>query len=515
MTDVSQDTATSKAFILISVFLVAVTIPICVTGPAVAIPAMAADLGGTASGFAWVINAFLLGVGSAVMLGGALADQYGRKRMFIIGLTGFALLSAAMGFATSLTAINLLRGLQGVCGALGMSAAFAALAQEFEGPARTRALGLIGSGFGIGIAFGPIIAGVLVEAFGWRAFFFAGAAVGAVVLALAVPRLRETRDPGAIGIDGLGAASFTAMLLMLIAGLVQGPQLGWRHPAVAGLLVGAVALLAIFITVERRHRRPMLDLSLFAYARFVGAQALPVGVAFSFVVPFFLLPVRFIRVEGLSEFQTGLMLLPLSAPIALVPFAAAQLTRWIPNGLLAASGLLVSGLGIAWLATVPPGASVAAFVGPLLAMGIGAGMPWGLMDDLAISVVPKERAGMATGIFGTMRVAGEAVALSIVAAVLAAFAGAGLVGLASDVAGPVSVAVANGAFAEAAALAPNLPRGALVEAYGAALSNTLLISAGLTVLAALAAGTALWPRAIAVEDEEELGAAVALGEAAE
>ncbi|MBP0574078.1 MFS transporter, partial [Mycobacterium tuberculosis] len=98
-------------------------------------------------------------------------------------------------------------------------------------------------------------------AFGWRAFFVACTVVGVIALALAAPRLRETRDPGAIGIDGVGAATFTAMLLALIAGLVQGPQMGWRHPLVVGLLVAAVALLATFIVVERRHRRPMLDLT--------------------------------------------------------------------------------------------------------------------------------------------------------------------------------------------------------------------------------------------------------------
>jgi MFS family permease len=514
MSDVSIDTAASKTLVLLSVFLVAITVPICVTGPAVAIPAMAADIGGTAAGFAWIINGFLLGVGSAVMLGGALADQYGRKRMFLIGGIAFSLLSAVMALASSLLVLNLLRGLQGVSGALMMSAAFAALAQEFEGPARTRALGFIGSGFGIGIAFGPIIAGVLVEAFGWRAFFLACALAGVIALGLAAPRLRETRDPGAIGIDGLGAATFTAMLLALIGGIVEGPQLGWRHPLVIGLLVGAVALLIGFIVIERRHRRPMLDLSLFAYGRFVGAQALPVGVAYSFVVPFFLLPVRFIQVEGMSEFATGLMLLPLSAPVALVPFAAAQLTRWIPNGLLAASGLLISGLGIAWLATVPIGAGALAFVGPLLTMGIGAGIPWGLMDDLAISVVPKERAGMATGIFGTMRVAGEAIAVAVIGAIIAGFAVGGLgVGLPADVAGPVSVAVANGAFAEATALVPSLPRDVLVTAYGNALSNTLLISAALTVAAALAAGIALRPRG--VEEIEDEPVVEAVGEAAE
>ena len=474
----------SKALILAAVFLVAVVIPICVTGPAVAIPAMAAAIGGSAGAYAWVMNGFLLGVGSTVMLGGTLADQYGRKRVFLIGLLGFCLLSFAIAAAHSILLIDLLRGLQGVAGALTMSAAFAALAQEFEGSARTRALGLIGSGFGIGIAFGPVIAGVIVGIAGWRTFFLACAAIGLVVLVVGVPRLRETRDPGATGIDIPGAASFTATLLTLNAGLVLGPEYGWTDGRVLGLLFGAAALLLTFIIVERRHRRPMLDLSLFSNPRFVGAQALPVGVAYSFVIPFFLLPVRFIRIEGMSEFTTGLMLLPLSAPVALVPFTAAHLTRWIPNGMLAAGGLFISGLGIVWLAAIPIGASPAAFVAPLLVAGIGAGLPWGLMDDLAISIVPKERAGMATGIFSTMRVAGEAIALAIVGAVIAGYAAA-VIGPAVTpaMAGPVSVAVANGSFAEAQALAPDLGRAALVDAYGRALATTFMLCGIVSMLA--------------------------------
>ncbi|MBN9434114.1 MAG: MFS transporter [Bosea sp.] len=494
MTDASPDAARKKSLVLAAIFLVAVTIPISFTGPAVAIPAIGADLGGSVAALTWIVSGFMLAVGSSVMLGGALADQYGRKRMFKIGMTGFTLASLAIGFAPSVLVLDLLRGVQGISGAIALSAGFAALAQEFEGPARTRALGLIGSGFGIGIAFGPIIAGGLIATLGWRAIFFATAAAGVLILAVGAPRLSETRDPDATRIDALGAASFTAMLVSLIFAISEGPSFGWDHPLVIALFAAAAVLFVAFVTIERLVARPMLDLSLFTYARFVGIQALPVAVAYSFVVPLFLLPIRFVRVEGMSELQAGLMLLPLSAPIAIVPFLAAHLARRIPAGLLASGGLLVSAAGIVWLAAIPPGASPLAFMAPLALAGIGAGIPWGLMDDLAISVVPKERAGMATGIFGTMRVAGETVAIAVVGAVLAAFVADALPGGAGAAMDQLALAVASGSFDEAARMAPSLPAGAFAAAYGTAFRLTMLIAGGITFAAAVVTFVALVPR---------------------
>jgi MFS family permease len=492
MTRASPSAARSKSLILAAIFLVAVTIPISFTGPAVAIQSISRDLGGSVTALAWIINGFMLAVGSSIMLGGALADQYGRKKIFTIGISGFTLASFAIGFSPNVLTLDLLRGVQGVSGALALSAGFAALAQEFEGPARTRALGLIGSGFGIGIAFGPIIAGGLIATLGWRSIFFLSALAGLLILGLGVPRLRETRDPGAIRIDALGAASFTATLVTLTFGLVEAPALGWNHPLVIGLLASAAVLLIVFITIERLQIRPMLDLSLFRYARFVGVQALPVAVAYSFVVPLFLLPVRFVRVEGYSELQAGLMMLPLSAPVAIVPFLAARMTRWIPAGRLAASGLVISSIGIVWLASIAPGAASLAFVAPLLLVGIGAGLPWGLMDDLAISVVPTERAGMATGIFGTMRVAGETVAISVMSAVLAALVGNNLANhVSGEAIGDVALAVSTGAFEQASALAPELSRAAFASAYGGAFHTAMLISGAITFAAALITFAAL------------------------
>lgn len=506
---------TESWWVLGAVCLAGLMMPLSFTGPAVATPAISRDLGGNPATLGWVVNAFVLSFGSFVMAAGSLADQLGRKRMFRAGVAGFIVLSVVIGLAPSLLALIALRGVQGIAAAVAMAAGAAALAQEFDGAARTRAFSLLGTTFGVGLAFGPIWSGFLIERLGWRSVFLTGAAIGLVVLIAGVPRMRESRDPGATGIDWPGTLTFTTMLLLLTLGIVQGPQHGWTSGLVISLLAGAAALLAIFLRVERttaqRHqaglaaRAPMLDLSFFRFPRFLGAQLLPIATAFCFVVLLIALPIRLIGVEGLGEMEAGVLMLPLCLPMIVVPLAGALMTRWIPASHLSAIGLALAAAGLLWLATIDPARGAAAMALPLLVVGIGSGLPWGLMDDLSVSVVPKERAGMAIGIFATMRVAGEAVALAIVGAMLVALTQSSLQdtlaaaasAAASTPASAVSAvtsaaasapvlanAVAGGRLDAALGAAPHLSRETLVFAYTGAFQTMLRAVAAVTLLAA-------------------------------
>lgn len=176
---------------------------------------------------------------------------------------------------------------------------------------------------------------------------------------------------------------------------------------VVGLLAASALLLALFVIIEMRVERPMLDLTLFRFPRFIGVQMLPIGTCYCYIVLVVMLPLRFIGVEGLSEIEAGLLLLALSAPMLVVPMLAASLTRYVSAGLLSGGGFLIAAVGLHWLSLYNVGEPKFALVVPMVLIGIGSGLPWGLMDGLSISVVPKERAGMAAGIFGTVRVAGE------------------------------------------------------------------------------------------------------------
>ncbi|MBU9843104.1 MULTISPECIES: MFS transporter [Rahnella] len=404
--------------VLFTVCLAAVILPLNFVSGAVATPAIARELGGSAQALSWITNSFMLTFGCFLMAAGALADELGRKKVFVSGVSLFALLSLLQAFSSSLLWIDLLRAAQGIAAAGALAGGAAALAQEFDGPARTRAFSLMGSSFGVGLAFGPFLAGVLIANFGWRSVFFSATVIAVLSLITGAGKMRETRNPQASGIDWPGTLSFTAMLALLTWALMEIPQSGLHSTRVLSLLGGAALLLAVFVVVELRVKNPMLDLSLFRYIRFIGVQALPLATGFCFVVLLVVLPMLFIGVSGLSEERAGLMMMALSVPMLIVPLLAAWLTRWISAGVLCTSGLVIAAAGLGWLSQAVLAQDVTGMIAPMVVVGIGTGLPWGLMDGLSVSVVPKERAGMATGIFSTTRVAGEGISLAIVAAIL-------------------------------------------------------------------------------------------------
>ncbi len=489
----SETSETDKIATLVAVCLAALILPLSFSGGAVATPTIGRHLGGSAVALNWITNAFMLTFGSLLMAAGALADLYGRKRIFTLGVGAFAVISLALSLAPSILMLDLLRGAQGVAAAAALSGGSAALAQEFEGHTRTRAFSMLGTTFGIGLAFGPLLAGLLIESFGWRSVFVSSALVGALALLFGGPRMRETRDPDAAGLDWPGTMTFTSALSLFTFGVIQAPASGWSNPLVVALLIGAALSLAAFILVETRIARPMLDLSLFRYPRFIGVQILPIATCYCYVVLLVLLPLRFIGVEGQGEIGAGILMLALSAPMLVVPFLAASLARWISAGIISGTGLLLAAAGLLWLSRIAPAGPSYQAVPPMLLIGLGASMPWGLMDGLSVSVVPKERAGMATGIFGTTRVAGEGVALAIVSAILANLMQARLSRLVPDATTignsrviDAAGRLATGDLGHASALLPEISRNLLTESYGDAFQHLLCILAGITFLSALA-----------------------------
>jgi hypothetical protein len=231
----------------------------------------------------------------------------------------------------------------------------------------------------------------------------------------------------------------------------------------------------------------MLDLSLFRFPRFVGVQLLAAAPAYGFVVLLVLLPIRFIGLEGRSALEAGSFMFALSGPILVVPTLAAWLAHRFSAGAISAVGLLVCAAGLAWLSRCAPGAPLHELAGALLLIGAGIGLPWGLMDGLAVSVVPRERAGMASGIFNTVRVAGEGIALALVGAGLTALVAArlGHSAAGSQAVSQAAQRMTTGDLSQALALLPDVDRAGLLQAYGAAFGSLLCVLAGVTVLTAL------------------------------
>ena len=475
--------SSSKNWLLAAVCLAALGMPLSFTGPAVVLPAIRDTLGGSPVQLNWVTNAFMLSFGATLMAAGALADAYGRKRVFLLGLAGVALSSSQLTLAPGIVAFDLARALQGLGSAAAFAAGTAALAQVFDGTARTRAFSLIGTSFGVGLSCGSMLSGWLAQSFGWQAVMLSPGAVSLLALCIASMNMRESRNPDAMGLDMPGTLSFTAALSLLTLGVLQAPDSGWGSPWVLGALAGAALMGAAFVAIERRVAHPMLDLSLFRFPRFVGVQLLAAAPAYGFVVLLVLLPIRFVGLEGRGAIEAGAFMFALSGPILVVPTLAASLAHRFSSGAISAVGLLVCAAGLFWLSRCGPGTSLGGMVWPLLLIGAGIGLPWGLMDGLAVSVVPRERAGMASGIFNTVRVAGEGIALALV--------GAGLTALVTLQLGAFSAAsqaaqrVTTGDLSQALALLPGVDRAALLHAYGVAFGTLLCVLAGVTVLTAL------------------------------
>lgn len=474
----------SRWLLLLAASLTAVLIPLCFTGPAVVLPAIAHELGGSAVALNWIVNGYVLAYGAAMMAAGSLADVYGRKRIWLVGLALFCATTLAIPLAPSVVAIDGLRLLQGAGGSAAFAAAMAALAQEFDGPIRTRVFSLLGTTFGVGLAFGPLLAGWLTDGPGWRWVFLVPAVCALASVPVVVYFCRETRDPQARGLDWPGALSFTAALSLFTYGLLLAPEQGWSSVAVIVTLAASAVLLAAFIAIERRVQRPLLDLSLFNHWRFVGVQLLGASPAFAYVVLIVLLPGRFIGVEGQGALQAGWTMLALSAPLLVVPFVAALLAKHFSAGSLSAIGLLIVAGGLLWLArNLAEGVAPDA---PLLMIGIGIGLPWGLMDGLAVSVVERERAGMATGIFNTVRVSADAVAIAVVGALLATLIAAQLEPLGMAPAERLMSAnqLAIGNLAAVVEQLPQVPVEQLRGDYTAVFSRVLELIAGITFIVA-------------------------------
>lgn len=473
---------------LLSACLTGLLIPLCFTGPAVVLSAISADLGGSAAQLSWIMNAYILSYGGAMMVAGSLTDIYGQRRIWLIGLLWFCVFTFAIPLMPSVFWVDILRLLQGLGGAAAFAAAMSSLAPLFEGRARTRAFSLLGTSFGLGLSFGPWFFGWIVEAVQWQGVFYATGAIGVLGLILVFISTPQRQSGSHGSLDWPGAISFTLALGLFTYGMLLIPERGWTDAWVVSALLTSVLTLVAFVMIEQRVARPMIDLSFFRDPGFVGVQALAASPAFLFIVLIVILPGRFIGIDGYGALQAGQMMVWLAAPLLIIPFLAALLTRWFSAGTLSSVGLLIVALGLFWLAQGFAQGGGQALHLPLLLIGIGIGLPWGLMDGMAVSVVTPDRVGMATGIFNTVRVSADGVAIAVISVLLATLIQQSLTVDATMFTQEVVLEAAGraalGELQTAAGLLPGLEE-QLAQSYTASFLSVLR---ALAVLAALIAG---------------------------
>ncbi len=468
---------------LLAVCLAALALPLSFSAGAVAVPALARSVTSSPSVLAWVTNAFMLTFGSLLLAAGGLADRYGRRRLFLLGTAGFTVATIVVCLAPTLLWLDLARGLQGVAAAAALASGTAALAHAWQGPMRGRVFALLGATFGAGLALGPLLAGLLLQALGWRSVFAVGGVLTFAAFVLGARVLPESHgERGRLDVGGM--LGFSLMLAALTLALLWLGEFGLHTVRVQLALLATLLLGAAFICIERLHRSPLLDLSLFSQPAFLGVQLLPVATCFGYVVLLVVLPLQLLGVHGQSATLVGLQMLALSAPMLVLPMLAARWAERVGSARLCTLGLLVCASGLYLLSRHASQPSPSQWVPWLMLVGAGTALPWGLMDGLSVSVVPVQRAGMAAGIFGTVRVAGEGIALATVTALLALQIGHQLQG-----ASPASLAragayLATGAREQAQALLPAMSSMQLQHASSEALATLLRVLALLTAACA-------------------------------
>ncbi len=310
------------------------------------------------------------------------------------------------------TWLNLSRAVQGIGGAIMFAVSLALIAQEFKGKELGMATGLYGATIGVAVAIGPLVGGALTDGIGWQSVFALNVPIGIAAIALTFLKIAESRDPAARGVDWAGVATFSGSLFLLVLALLRGNAEGWGSALIVGLLAGAAALLAAFVVVEMRQKNPMLPFHLFRIPTFTGVQLASFAISASMFALFLYLTLYMQNILGLSPLETGLRYLPLTVVSFLVaPVAGVLLSRLPARGMLA-TGLLMAGAGLILMAGVEQGDEWTGLLGGFLIAGAGIGLINPVIANLAVSVVPPEQSGMASGINDTFRQVGIAVAIA-------------------------------------------------------------------------------------------------------
>jgi EmrB/QacA subfamily drug resistance transporter len=467
-----------------------------VTSSGVALDSIGQDLDATFADLQWVVNAFNLTFGAFLLTAGSLADLLGRRRMFALGVILFNVAAMMCGLSQSSLILNFSRALEGIGAAFVWPTGSALIAYEFRGAERSKAYSFLGASFGIGLAIGPLLSGVLTGWLSWRWIFLINVPVGLSILILAVPRMSESSDPGADRVDWAGLIAFVLSLTLFLYALSGSLEAGWGSPLVAGALLGTLVFGVLFILVEQRQRRPMFDLALFRKPTFVAISLLPLAFSCGFVALLVYIPLYFQGIKGYSPLQAGFVMLPLTVPVFVVPFISSKLTAYLPARVLLSTGLGLIGLGALWMSQLETSTSTTVLLSGLAIAGSGAGTVSGLMDYVAISVAPAERSGMAAGMFSTMRLVSSSTAIAGIGTILITLTQSRLLKLIADTpvasggrATELANVVARGDLIDAAASVTATDREAFVQAatqsYTSALSTVFGIIACISFVGAV------------------------------
>ncbi|RAY13486.1 MFS transporter [Actinomadura craniellae] len=414
---------------LVAVALGVMMVGLDATVVSIANPAIARDLGGGLSGLQWVTNAYLLALAVTLIPAGKIADRFGRRRVFLVGVVGFAVSSVLIGLSGGLGMVIFWRVLQGFAGALLQPASLAILRNTFPAERLNAAIGIWGATVGVSIAGGPIVGGLLVEHVNWESVFFLNLPLGAVALAVGLLVIRESRDEEAAGaFDLSGVALLSGALFALVWGLIKAGEDGFGAAVPLVSFAAAAVLVVAFAVNEQRVPHPLLPLSLFRSASLSAATGLIVLGFFAMFGTIFFITLYMQQVHGMSPVEAGVRMLPMTAVfIVASPLAGALTARYGPRPPLVA-GMLFTATALFGLSGIGVDASYGRIWPWFLLIGLAFGFVLVAGTEAIVGNAPAHLAGVAGGLQQTASQVGGVLGTAVLGTILSTRVGDVLTG---------------------------------------------------------------------------------------
>jgi EmrB/QacA subfamily drug resistance transporter len=382
-----------------------------------ALPTIGRDLHTDLAGLQWVLNGYLLTLGSLLVIGGSLGDRFGRRKLFLIGLVAFGVASLLCGLAPGIVALIAARCVQGAAAALLVPGSLAIISASFRVEDRGAAIGAWSGLGGVATAAGPFLGGWLIESVSWRAVFFINLPIVAIVVLLTVRHVPESFDPNADhAIDFAGAATLALGLGGVVYALIEGPAKGWGVTQIAMGVLG-VLLLASFIVIEMRTKHPMVPLSVFRSRQFSGTNVVTLVVYGGLGATTFLVVVYLQERLGYSPLSAGASLLPITVLMFLFSARSGALAQRIGPRLQMTVGPVVAGAGVALFARLAPGVTYWDGVLPAtLVLGLGLVITVAPLTATVLAAVEDRHAGLASAINNAVARIGGLLAIAVLPA---------------------------------------------------------------------------------------------------
>lgn len=386
---------------------------------AVTLPTIARDLGANFADIEWVVSAYMLAFAALLLPAGSIADRFGRQKTLLWGLGIFILASVGCGAAPTAVWLDIARAIKGIGAALLLTSALASIGHTFHDEVeRARAWAFWGACMGVAMTTAPTVGGLITEYIGWRWIFYLNVPVGVCLMFMVRRAVPESRDPEAARLDPWGSLAFSASLLCLIWGLIEANRIGWSNPLTYARMIAGALLLGLFVMIEQRQQRPMVDLSLFRHPRFIGALLGMFAYAGCAQVMMTLLPFYLQNGLGFSAIASGLGMLPFALTMLMCPRIGVRLAQRVAPATLMAAGLTLVSVGNLLSAWAVNSAGYLPFALAIAVTGAGAGLLNGDTQKNIMACVPRERTGMASGMSTTMRFSAIVLAIGVYGALL-------------------------------------------------------------------------------------------------